>query len=135
MRTWSRGPAAWSALNVGGASVVNDTVLEAVAPRPSAITYVRVDVPTKPAAPVNVTVPAETEYEPSPVTLTDVFVQLGAVSAGLTPHNLIDDVLRVVPAAAVSLDAGVREIAVATPPDFASGRAVGGTAHWNTTMP
>ncbi len=91
--------------------------------------YGRVEVPIKPLTPVKVTVPAETEYAPSPETLTEVFVQFGAVSSGLTPHNLIDDVLRVVPAVAVSLEAGVREIAVATPPDFESGRAVGGTAH------
>ena len=62
-------------------------------------------------------------------------MQLGAVSAGLTPHNLIDPAFSVVPAEAVSFDAGVRAIAVAIAPDFESGRAVGGIAHWNTTMP
>ena len=41
-----------------------------------------VEVPTKPATPVNVTTPVKvlTEYVPSPVTVRDVAVQLGALS-------------------------------------------------------
>ena len=61
VRIWSRGPATWSADAVGGARVVNETVLDAVVPRASAMVYASADVPMNPASPVNVTVPAETE--------------------------------------------------------------------------
>ena len=91
------------------------------------------DVPTNAAAPVNVTVPDETEYAPSPDTDTEVLVQFGAVSPD--PQSLMDDTFRVVPAVAVSFDAGVSEMAVSIAPDFESGRAVGGSAHWNTIIP
>jgi hypothetical protein len=51
---------------VGGASVVKEIVLLAFVPRVSATEYVTVDVPTKPASPVNVTTPVDvlTEYDP-----------------------------------------------------------------------
>ena len=68
---------------VGGASVVKEIVLLAFVPRVSATEYVTVDVPTKPASPVNVTTPVDvfTEYDPSPVTVSEVAVQFGALSA------------------------------------------------------
>jgi hypothetical protein len=42
---------------------------------------------------VNVTTPVVgfTVYVPSPATVIEVFVQLGAVSTGDTPHNFTDD--------------------------------------------
>ena len=94
-----------------------------------------VEVPTKPATPVNVTTPVEvlTEYVPSPVTVRDVAVQLGALS--FAAHSRTDDALIVAPEVAVSFEAGLKEIASAVPPDFASARAVGGSAHCITTMP
>jgi hypothetical protein len=48
---------------VGGASVVKVTVLLALVPRESATEYVSVEVPTKPALPVNVTTPVEVSTE------------------------------------------------------------------------
>ena len=50
-----------SARSVGGGSVVTEMVLRAFDPLESAITYDAVDVPTNPAAPVNVTTPFDTE--------------------------------------------------------------------------
>jgi len=120
---------------VGGASVVNETVLLALAPRESATEYVSVDVPTKPASPVNVTTPVDvfTEYDPSPVTAREVAVQFGAVS--LEPHRRTVDAVIVAPDAPVSFVAGFIVIAIAVPPDAVSARAVGGTAHCTTIMP
>jgi hypothetical protein len=120
---------------VGGASVVNETVLLALVPRESATEYVSVDVPIKPAAPVNVTTPVEvfTEYDPSPVTERDVAVQFGAVSP--ERHRRTVDAVIVAPDAPVSFVAGFIVIAIAVPPDAVSARAVGGTAHCTTIMP
>ena len=120
---------------MGGASVVNAIVLLAFVPRVSATEYVTVDVPTKPASPVKVTTPVEvfTEYEPSPVTEREVPVQFGAVS--LTPHRRTDDAEIVAPDTPVSFVIGFFVMAIATPPDAVSARAVGGTAHCTTIMP
>ncbi len=123
------GPATSSDRTVGGARVVNDTVLDALAPRLSAMEYVTVDVPLKPPTLVNVTTPVVvfTEYEPSFVTGNEVCVQLGAVS--FAPHNRTDEAEIVPPRAAVSFEKGEMVIGTAVPPDFVSARAVGGTAH------
>ena len=120
---------------VGGASVVNAIVLLAFVPRVSATEYVTVEVPTKPASPVKVTTPVEvfTEYEPSPVMEREVPVQFGAVS--LAPHKRTDDAEIVAPDAPVSFVVGFFVMAIATPPDATSARAVGGTAHCTTIMP
>ena len=120
---------------VGGASVVNAIVLLAFVPRVSATEYVIVDVPTKPASPVKVTTPVEvfTEYEPSPAIERDVPVQFGATSP--EPHKRTDDAVIVAPDAPVSFVVGFFAMAIATPPDAVSARAVGGTAHCTTIMP
>ena len=104
-------------------------------PRESATEYVSAEVPTKPASPVNVTTPVDvfTKYDPSPVTAREVAVQFGAVS--LEPHRRTDDAVIVAPDAPVSFVAGFIVIAIAVPPDAASARAVGGTAHCTTIMP
>ena len=124
-----------SARSVGGGSVVTEIVLRDFEPLESAITYDAVDVPTNPAAPVNVTTPFDTVYVPSPAMETDVCVQSVSVSTGDTPQSRTLDAESVAPDAAVSLVAGDTVIAVATAPDAESGRAVGGTAHWMTIMP
>jgi hypothetical protein len=110
-------------------------VLLALVPRESATEYVSVDVPTKPASPVNVTTPVVvfTEYDPSPVTARVIAVQFGAVSP--EPHRRTDDAVIVAPDAPVSFVAGLIVIAIAVPPDAVSARAVGGTAHCTTTIP
>ena len=120
---------------VGGARVVNAIVLPAFVPRVSATEYVTVEVPTKPTSPVKVTTPVEvfTEYEPSPVMEREVPVQFGAVS--LTPHMRTDDAEIVAPDTPVSFVVGFFVMAIATPPDATSARAVGGTAHCTTIMP
>jgi hypothetical protein len=96
---------------------------------------VSVEVPTNPATPVNVTTPVEvlTEYVPSPVTVRDVAVQLGALS--FAAQSRTDSGFIVAPDVAVSLLDGFKEIATAVAPDFESARAVGGSAHCTTIIP
>jgi hypothetical protein len=120
---------------VGGASVVNETVLLALVPRESATEYVSVEVPTKPTSPVNVTTPVDvfTEYVPSPLAVSKVAVQFGAISP--EPHKRTDDAAIVAPDDPVSFVAGFFVMAIAVPPDAVSARAVGGTAHCTTIMP
>jgi hypothetical protein len=118
-------PDAESAFAVGGTVVVNETVLLALEPALSAITYVWVDVPAKPATLVNETTPVVvlTVYVPSPGTVVVVAVQFGAVSP--VPHKRTELGVNVRPAGAVSFVAGFTEIGVPDEPVAVSGCVVG----------
>ena len=82
---------------------------------------------------VTTPVVALTLYVPSPDTVSEVLEHESALSP--VSQSLTVVLLIVVPDVAVSFVVGSSTIAVATPPDLLSARAVGGSAHCKTTIP
>ena len=83
-------PVSSSVIGAGGGTTSGLSVECAFCPKESVTTYgMGVAVPVNVGTGSNVTVPFDcTVYVPCPVTVTEVFVQVGAVSP--TPHSLIE---------------------------------------------